>query len=442
MKKELSGYRGKAFHVLNKAKVGVGDVLHVTKDGDVFEGVLMPRYELADDRHIVIKLKNGYNIGIRVTPNMVLEKAGKGAKPSFKPDEAPKEKEGLPTVAIISTGGTIASRIDYRTGSVFSALSASDLCSVIPELAEVANIRAEILFSLFSENLHTPHWSALAKCVAKHINHSVDGVVICHGTDTMAYTSAALSFALQNLAVPVIIVGSQRSSDRPSSDAAMNLIHAVKAAVRSPLAEVMVAMHDTTSDTRTVLHRGTRVRKCHTSRRDAFQSVNSDPLARIEGNEIDCLTDDFVKRDYARRLVLKPDFEEKVALIKFYPGLPARMIRRVVEDSFRGIIFEGTGLGHVAENLFPQMKYATEQGLVLAMTSQCIWGRVNMNVYTTGRDLQKIGVIPLGDMIPETAVVKMMWAFGQTQNTQEVKSLMRTNIAGEINERSVFRNTS
>jgi len=439
MKKELSGYRGKAFQALKKAKVGVGDFLHITRDDEVFEGVLMPRYELADDRHLVIKLKNGYNIGIRVTPTMVLEKVGKGGKPSFKPAEAPHEKKGQPTVAIISTGGTIASRIDYRTGSVFSALSASDLCSVIPELAEVANIRAEILFSLFSENLHTPHWSALAQCVAKHIKQAVDGVVICHGTDTMAYTSAALSFALQNLAVPVILVGSQRSSDRPSSDAAINLINAVRAAVRSPIAEVMVAMHDTTSDTRTVLHRGTRVRKCHTSRRDAFQSVNSEPLARIEGNRIIRLTDDFVQRDHARRLVLKPEFEEKVALIKFYPGLPAGMIRGVVEDSFRGIIFEGTGLGHIAENLFPQMKYAVDQGLVLAMTSQCIWGRVNMNVYTTGRDLQKIGVVPLGDMIPETAVVKMMWAFGQTQNTQEVKSLMRSNIAGELNERSVFR---
>jgi glutamyl-tRNA(Gln) amidotransferase subunit D len=439
MKKELSGYRGKAFQVLNEAQVGVGDVLRVTKDGGVFEGVLMPRYELADDRHLVIKLKNGYNIGIRVTPTMVLEKMGKGVKPAFKPAEAPKEKKGQPTVAIISTGGTIASRIDYRTGSVFSALSASDLCSVIPELAEVANIRAEILFSLFSENLHTPHWSALAQCVAKHIDQAVDGVVICHGTDTMAYTSAALSFALQNLAVPVILVGSQRSSDRPSSDAAINLINAVRAAVRSPIAEVMVAMHDTTSDTRTVLHRGTRVRKCHTSRRDAFQSVNSEPLARIEGNKIIQLTDDFVQRDRSRRLVLKPEFEEKVALIKFYPGLPAEMIRGVVEDAFRGIIFEGTGLGHIAENLFPQMKYAVDQGLVVAMTSQCIWGRVNMNVYTTGRDLQKIGVVPLGDMIPETAVVKMMWAFGQTQNTQEVKNLMRTNIAGELNERSVFR---
>jgi glutamyl-tRNA(Gln) amidotransferase subunit D len=439
MKKELSGYRGKAFQVLNEAQVGVGDVLRVTKDGGVFEGVLMPRYELADDRHLVIKLKNGYNIGIRVTPTMVLEKMGKGVKPAFKPAEAPKEKKGQPTVAIISTGGTIASRIDYRTGSVFSALSASDLCSVIPELAEVANIRAEILFSLFSENLHTPHWSALAQCVAKHIDQAVDGVVICHGTDTMAYTSAALSFALQNLAVPVILVGSQRSSDRPSSDAAINLINAVRAAVRSPIAEVMVAMHDTTSDTRTVLHRGTRVRKCHTSRRDAFQSVNSEPLARIEGNKIIQLTDDFVQRDRSRRLVLKPEFEEKVALIKFYPGLPAEMIRGVVRDAFRGIIFEGTGLGHISENLFPQMKYAVDQGLVVAMTSQCIWGRVNMNVYTTGRDLQKIGVVPLGDMIPETAVVKMMWAFGQTQNTQEVKNLMRTNIAGELNERSVFR---
>jgi glutamyl-tRNA(Gln) amidotransferase subunit D len=439
MTKEISGYRGKAQEVLIKAKVVVGDIVKVSRGGEVFEGVLMPRYELADDRHIVLKLKNGYNIGLRVLPKMVLEKAGTGAKPSFKADETLSERKDLPTVVIISTGGTIASRVDYRTGAVHSALSASDLCNVVPELSEIANIRAEVLFSLFSENLHTPHWSELAECVGQHINNSVDGVVICHGTDTMAYTSAALSFALQNLPVPVILVGSQRSSDRPSSDAAINLINAVQAAAGSSIAEVMIGMHDTTSDTTTVLHRGTKVRKCHTSRRDAFVSVNSEPLVRIQGDRISLLRTEVAKRDPDRKLVLKPNFDEKVALIKFYPGLPPTILRWFVENDYHGIVFEGTGLGHVAENLFPQIQYAAEQGLVLAMTSQCVWGRINMNVYTTGMDLQKIGVLPLEDMIAETAVVKMMWAFGQTEDVSEVKRLMLSDVAGEIDERSIFR---
>ena len=439
MTKELSGYRGKAQKALIKAKVGIGDLVKVTRGGEVFEGVLMPRYELADNRHIVLKLKNGYNIGLRVAPNMVLEKTGEGAKPSFKTDETLSERKDLPTVVIISTGGTIASRVDYRTGAVHSAISASDLCNVVPELSEIANIHAEVLFSLFSENLHAPHWSELAECVAKHINNSVDGVVICHGTDTMAYTSAALSFALQNLPIPVILVGSQRSSDRPSSDAAINLINAVRAAARSPIAEVMVGMHDTTSDTTTILHRGTKVRKCHTSRRDAFTSINSEPLARIQGDRISLLRTEVAKRGSDRKLVLKPNFDEKVALLKFYPGLPPTILRWFVENAFHGIVFEGTGLGHVAEDLFPQIQYAAEQGLVLAMTSQCIWGRINMNVYATGMDLQKIGVLPLEDMIAETAVVKMMWALGQTKDNKEVKKLMLTDVAGEIDERSTFR---
>lgn len=439
MTKELSGYRGKAEKVLLKAKVEVGDLVKVTRGSEVFQGVLMPRYELADDRHIVLKLKNGYNIGLRVAPNMILEKIGEGAKPSFKADETLSERKDLPTVVIISTGGTIASRVDYRTGAVHSAISASDLCNVVPELSEIANIHAEVLFSLFSENLHAPHWSELAKRVAQHINKSVDGVVICHGTDTLAYTSAALSFALQNLPVPVILVGSQRSSDRPSSDAAINLINAVRAAAKSPIAEVMVGMHDTTSDTTTVLHRGTKVRKCHTSRRDAFTSVNSEPLARIQDDKISLLRTEVTKRDPDRKLVLKPNFDEKVALLKFYPDLPPTIIRWFVENAFHGIVFEGTGLGHVAENFFPHIQYAVEQDLVLAMTSQCIWGRINMNVYATGMDLQKIGVIPLEDMIAETAVVKMMWAFGQTKDLKKVKKLMLTNVAGEIDERSTFK---
>jgi glutamyl-tRNA(Gln) amidotransferase subunit D len=439
MTKELTGYRGEARHALIQANVGVGDLVKVTRGGEVFEGVLMPRYELADDRHIVLKLKNGYNIGLRVDSNMVVERMGAGAKPTFTAEETASERKDLPTVVVISTGGTIASRVDYRTGAVHSALSASDLCTIVPELSDIANIRAEVLFSLFSENLHAPHWRDLAQRVAGHIDAAVDGVVICHGTDTLAYTSAALSFALQNLPVPVILVGSQRSSDRPSSDATINLINAVQAAARGPLAGVMVGMHDTTSDTTTVLHRGTKVRKCHTSRRDAFTSVNAEPLARIQGDTIHLSRSVVTTRDSDRQLVLKASFDEQVALLKFYPGFPPTMVRWLVENAYHGIVFEGTGLGHVAEALFPPLRYAAEHGLVLAMASQCVWGRINMNVYTTGMDLQKLGVLSLEDMLAETAVVKLMWALGQTLDPGEVKDLMLTNVAGEINERSIFR---
>jgi glutamyl-tRNA(Gln) amidotransferase subunit D len=277
----------------------------------------------------------------------------------------------------------------------------------------------------------------MAKTVAKHITEGVDGVVIAHGTDTMGYSAAALSFALQNLPVPVILVGSQRSADRPSSDAATNLIGAVTAAAYAPFAEVAIAMHETTSDTTIAIHRGTKVRKCHTSSRNAFKTVNAKPIARIQDQKIQMLTQDYKRRNPQNKLVLKPEFNEKVALIKFYPNMNPAIIEWHVENGYKGIILEGTGLGHISKTCFQAVKKAVEKDVIVAMTSQCIWGRVNMNVYDTGRDLQALGVIPLEDMLPETALVKLMWILGQTKNTEEAKTLLKTNIAGEISPRTL-----
>jgi len=442
MTEKLAGYKGNVLKTLEEAKAQVGDIVRIRKNGETYEGVLMPRYELADDKHIVIKLENGYNIGIKTTPKTKVEKKGIGAKPAFKPPPVPERNSALPRVAIISTGGTIASRIDYRTGAVHPAITARDLYSTIPEISEKANIEVEVLFSLYSENIHAPHWTKLAKSTAGRIKAGVDGVVICHGTDTMAYTSAALSFALQNLPVPVILVGSQRSSDRPSSDAAMNLINAVYAAGRAPFAEIALGMHETTSDKATVMHRGTKVRKCHTSSRDAFKSMNIPPIARVEEEEITMLTEDYRKRDKKRKFILKPKFEEKVALIKFHPGFNPKIIDQHVNEGYFGIILEGTGLGHVGSSLYKNLKNAIKKGLVVGMTSQCLWGRVNMNVYDTGMDLQAMGVTPLGDMLPETALVKAMWVFGQTKDPERAKELLVKNIAGEISPKTYYKSES
>jgi glutamyl-tRNA(Gln) amidotransferase subunit D len=436
---EQTGYRGTALTQLSALNVNVGDILQVKKNGEIYSGILIPRYELADDQHIVLKMPNGYNIGIKLTPNTIIERIGQGEKPTVSTNPPGISDAYLPSISIISTGGTIASRIDYRTGAVHSALTADDICNVVPEITQMANITTEILFSLFSENLRSQHWKQLAHSIFNHISHGAQGVVICHGTDTMAYTSAALSFALQNLPVPVLLVGSQRSSDRPSSDATANLINAIRVAATGQIAEVMILMHETSSDTTALLHRGTKVRKCHTSRRDAFQSINIQPLAKIYPSHIKYIAQNYNLRDINKQLSVKPCFEEKAALIKFYPGLNPQLIRWYVNHSYRGIVFEGTGLGHLAENIYPEIKHAADQGVVLGMTSQCLWGRVNMNVYTTGRDLQNLGVLPLYDMLPETAIIKMMWALGQTQNIPEIKDIMLTNIAGEIETRSQFQ---
>jgi glutamyl-tRNA(Gln) amidotransferase subunit D len=442
LSEKLPGYKGKALSALAKSEAQVGDLIRVIKNGVIYEGILIPRSELGDDKHVVIKIKSGYNIGVKVTPTTKVTKLGAEKRPTFTPPDLPEQKPNLPKVTIISTGGTIASRVDYRTGAVKPAISAKDLYSIVPELSDLAGIDTEILFSVFSEDLTPKHWTETAKTVAKHISKGANGVVVTHGTDTMGYTAAALSFALQSLPVPVVLVGAQRSEDRPSSDAALNLVSAVLVAAKAPFAEVTVAMHESMSDKVIILHRGTKVRKLHTSRRDAFKTVNAQPIAKVSDGQIVMIADDYQQRNNDRKLVLKPEFEEKVALVKFYPGMNPKLIDWHVEAGYKGIILEGTGLGHVRQEFFPSVKKAKENGVIVAMTSQCIWGRVNMNVYTNGRDLVAMGVIPLQDMLAETALVKLMWSLGQTKDTENAKKLLITNVAHEISARTIEPATS
>ena len=439
---EGSGYKGKALEALRNAECEVGDIVRVTSEGRNYEGILIPRSETGEGDHVVVKLKSGYNIGIHVTAGVTINKIGNGSKPTFATPPIPEQKPELPKVAIMSTGGTIASRVDYRTGAVRPALSASDLYGVVPELSGIARVETKILLSLYSENITPKHWGEIAKAAAQQISLGADGIVVAHGTDTMAYTTAALSFALQNLPIPVVVVGAQRSSDRPSSDAATNLIGAVQIAANAPFAEVVLAMHETVSDTAIAAHRGTKVRKCHTSRRDTFKSINTSPIARVTENGITMLTSDFRKRNAENQLVLKPDFSENVALIKFHPGFNPSVIDWHVEKGYRGIILEGTGLGHISKYCFDAVQNASDRGVVVAMASQCIWGRVNMHVYDTGRDLINRGVIPLDDMLPETGLVKLMWVLGQTKNPEEAKILLKTNIADEFSPRTLSEETT
>ena len=434
---ENSGYKGIALEVLKKAKCDVGDIVRVTSKGKTFEGILIPRSEVGVSSAVIVKMKSGYNIGIRINPEVRIEKVGIGTKPTFASPSLPKQNSSLPHVVIMSTGGTIASRVDYRTGAVRSAISASDLYGVVPELSNIAKVDTEIVFSLYSENITQQHWKELAQKVAERIASGVDGIVIAHGTDTMAYTSAALSFALQKLPVPVILVGAQRSSDRPSSDAATNLIGAVKAASEAPFAEVGLAMHESVSDIATIIHRGVKVRKCHTSRRDTFKSINGFPIAKVKDQKIRMLTNQYQLRNLTRRLEIKPNFSDKVALIKFYPGLDPAVIDYYVKKGTRGILFEGSGLGHISKYCFDSVKNAISKNVLVVLASQCIWGRVNMNVYDTGRDLLSLGVIPTEDMFSETTLVKLMWVLGQTDNTLEAIKLFKTNVAGEFSQRTL-----
>jgi glutamyl-tRNA(Gln) amidotransferase subunit D len=429
-KHDSGGYRGAGLKLLAKHGVSVGDSIKVaTEDGEI-SGVLMPRYESASEDYISIKLKSGYNTGIQVGKIKSVTKLQKSdpAKPAKASEIA--ENKSLPKIALISTGGTIASKIDYRTGGVHAALSASELYSSVPELASHASIDPEVLLSEYSENLRPAHWTMIADKVDEKIKSGkYRGVVVSHGTDTMHYTAAALSFALQGLPIPVVLVGAQRSSDRPSSDAALNLLAATAFAAKSEYAGVFVAMHAGTSDDAIACHVGTRVRKNHTSRRDAFESIDVTPVALVRNNVIEMQKSEIklAKRSEGNRAA-KTKFDGGVALLKYHPGFDPKLIEHSAK-AYRAIILEGTGLGHVSKECFPALKKAVDAGVIVCMTSQCIWGRVRMTVYDTGRDLLDIGIIPLSDMISETATVKAMWAIA---NSKDAKKAMQENLANEI----------
>ena len=406
----------------------IGDVIRVICGKEEYEGVLMPHHEFSQENIITIKLKTGYNIGIAVdekTEITLIQKQKTMEKPVKKIPFDPKK----PTISIIGMGGTIACYVDYRTGAVHPASSAEELAFSVPEIFDLCNVRSQVAYQMLSENIEVTQWQRLATLIAEELNNGVTGVVIPHGTDTLGYTAAALSFFLKNLSGPVVLFGAQRSSDRPSSDAAQNLIAAVTVAATSDLGEVVVVMHGEISDAFSTIHRGTKVRKFHTSRRDAFQSVNDVPLGRVENGKLSLQTS--YKKKTTGPVIVDSAMDQDVGIVYFYPGLKPEDIPQK-----KGVILAGTGLGHVSAKLLPCITSRINNGSVFVMTSQCLFGRVNMYVYSVGRDLIKAGVFSGEDMLPETAYIKLMWVLAHKKTRQEVESLMRENLAGEISERT------
>ncbi len=438
---ELSGYKGDALTLLEQHSLSIGDLVRVETSTLALEGYLMPRYELADSMHIVIKLRNGYNTGIEASKIKSIKKIAEGERPKYTPPPPPIFQASLPKVLIISTGGTIASRIDYRTGGVHPALTAEDLYASIPEVAEAAQVDAQVLFSLFSENIRCTEWGKMAEHIASSLNKGYSGIVLTHGTDTLGYTGAALSFALRGVPVPVVLVGAQRSSDRPSSDAATNLLGAVLVAAKASFSGVYVAMHAGMSDDVIAVHRAVSVRKNHTSRRDAFQSINRRPAAYVVNGEVRQIDPSLPPRGDIEGFRAYPMFEERVALLKFHPNFDPSLIDYLVDRGVRGIVLEGTGLGHIGHYCYNSIKNAIEKGVLVGMSSQCIWGRVRMAVYDTGRDLLNLGVLPLDTLFPEPALVKMMWVLGNAGTLEEARTLMTTDLVGELSPRLPLEET-
>lgn len=432
-------YSKRIADLLKMGKMEVGDRIKAVSGGTEFAGLLMPRPYSGDPDILVIKLDTGYNTGIRAESIELVRKAA--PKPKAKEeDDAPPPEGG---VAILGCGGTIASRIEYTTGGVYPSITPGELRAAFPALDKWP-IHSRQIFSLFSEDMNAHHWRLLADEVEKEIREGSQGIVVMHGTDTMTYTSAIISYMFQNLSVPVILVGSQRSSDRPSSENEMNLLNSVFSATKDA-GEVMVCMHATMNDDYCHLHRGTRVRKMHTSRRDAFRTIGGKPLFAV-----DYRTERFEPLSRYRRrgknedLVIRKEVNGNVALVYAHPNMQPHLISKLAD--YDGVVLMGTGLGHAPTNAFNDKTVhgiykpvcdLIESGIPVVMASQCIEGRICMRVYTNGRLMRDAGVIgDDADWTPEAAYAKLCWVLGQTKKMDQIRALMMTDIAGEITPRS------
>jgi glutamyl-tRNA(Gln) amidotransferase subunit D len=432
--------------LFKRKRIGIGDSISVKAEGMEVTGDLMPSTDFGDANTLVIKLGNGYNIGIKLSKKAGIEKLPTKKETFTFPKATLKENRNLPKVTIVTIGGTIGSKVDYATGGVIALTKPEELFYLIPELSDIADIKINGLMSIMSEDVTYKEWQRMATETANALNEGSRGVVLTHGTDTMSYTSAALSFMLKDLNAPVAITGSQRSSDRGSSDAFMNLVCAIRMAAYSDVAEVGICMHATSSDTFCNFMRGTKVRKMHTSRRDAFRPINCRPIARtaMSGGNIEYLNS--YKKVEGESKKIKPliGFEPKVALVKFYPHSDPEIIEYYKGKGYKGIIIEGTGLGHVAVapsvssyGWLGHMKNAVDSGMIIGVASQCLNGRVNTSVYTNLRLASRTGAIYCEDMLPETALVKLGWLLGN-YGKEKAAELLDKNLVGEISTRVAY----
>jgi glutamyl-tRNA(Gln) amidotransferase subunit D len=430
------GYRDPTLSLMKRFGVTVWSRVRAKTTRGEFEGLVLPRNVTADADHLVMKLQSGYNVGLRQDTIEDLEKTGYREAVYKVPEKEFPVDPAKPRVILFGTGGTIASRLDYRTGAVIPAFSPGELYGSVPELAEVCNLETEKLFGVFSENMGKHEYLTLAERTGQAIRDGYDGVIIGHGTDTMHHTAAALSFMVQGSPVPIVMVGSQRSSDRPSSDAALNLINAAWTAAHGPMAEVMVCMFGPTSDHYNLLHRGTRVRKMHSSYRSTFRTLGEIPLAIVDEERFQPLKDDFAPRRADRDVTVRAHFDDRVTILYYYPNMKPDVIDALVDCGYRGIVIAGTGLGHVNKKVYGALERARDAGVLTFMTLQTLWGFVQMHVYETGREILELGVVPLANMLPEVAYIKLGWALGcHPDDPDAVVELMTTPIAGEMTDR-------
>lgn len=422
--------------ILEKEDIEIGDRVKVNNR----EGRLMPKAGKSSSGAVILKLDSGYNIGLEPEEVKLIEK--KQGEEVEKP-EVPYS-EDKPDILVLHTGGTIASRVSYEEGGVKPAFDPEDLVEMYPELTDICNVHSEVVAQMLSEDMEPGHWRDIAERIDE-VKDNYDGVVVGHGTDTLGFTGAALSLMLQNIDTGVLLVGSQRSSDRPSSDASMNLYSAVKFLEETEFQGVGVCMHESSDDETCVVLPGAKARKMHTSRRDAFEPVNSEPLGRVNYQK-DSIETFFEENNGSYRTCFELD--SNVGFLKIRPGMKPEEIEFLIEQDYSGVVVEGTGLGHMPVNSFDDKTGHHEEILeklgelskdtLVVMASSCINGRVNMNVYDAGLKIQHQGVLQSEDMHPELAYVKLMWSLGQTDSLEAAGEKFRENVVGEITGRSLY----
>lgn len=429
------GKEGKEAELEEKA----GVVVAIKTEEEEIKGTLLPSF---DPSLLLLKLENGYNIGIERSKIKSIKKIGEAKSVEFPSAEVKeKGKPDKPGISLIATGGTIASRLDYATGAVKWLMTPEQLFFLAPKLFDIVKINKMARpFMIGSENMTPQYWQTIAKEAASLLNEKENqGIIITHGTDTLHYTGAALSFMLRNLNKPVVLTYSQRSTDRGSTDTVLNLTCSAYAAL-SNIAEVMLVGHATPNDDYCMAIRGVKARKMHSSRRDTFRPINELPIAKIsEDGKITIINENFIRRNN-KKVIADTKFDEKVALVKYYPGAKPDIIEYFANKGFKGIVVEAVGLGHVATeespcNWLPTLKKVIDSGIVVCFAPQTLYGRLDPYVYVTGRKLLDIGVLFLEDMLPEVAYVKLGWVLGHERNSEKIKKLMLTNMAGELNKR-------
>lgn len=399
-----------------------GDKVELKTKSKTWQGNILQSH---DPEIILLKLPSGYNIGIRES-EILSAKTLEKHKDTKKEKQSTESNPKLPNVVMIITGGTISSRLDPKSGGVIST-DKEEILNIAPELSKICNItKIETPFMKWSENMSYKDWKKMAEACLPYLeDESIDGIIITHGTDFIHYTSAALSYFIKNLNKPIAITYSQRSIDRASTDAHLNLIAAAKFAI-SDMAEVALVGHETEEDTTCIAIQGKSARKMHSSKRDAFQPINDTPLARISEDKFEILKT-FNARN-SNKPTIDTKFQEKVANIKITPGQDPDIINYYKEQGYKGLVLELGGLGHVPYqqgkyNWLPKIKSAIKDGMIIVATAQTIHGILNPNVYSAGRDLAKTGII-FSTLTSETALVKLAWVLGHKQWKKKEKFMM------------------